>query len=327
MTTEKRNEIPRYRDLPIDPSKPPGSAWGVFGEEDEVGTINLLTPEHARRAAGLVRKGAVFSLNWSLEKPDPPILNRQQMKHTIIHLDPGTDDYYDNFYTQVSSQWDALSHWPHPEHGYYNGRTLQDFTGKPGSKNGIDNWAERGIVGRYVLADVDRCRLENGTPIRHEERDEITVDEVEAALAGQGSSLGEGDVLLLRTGWIGWYEGTDEATRAELGASGGQLRAPGLSPEERTLEWLWDHRISAVAADCPALEAIPPLPNPDDPSVEGFLHFRIIPLLGMAVGEMFVLDGLAEDCAADGVYEGLFTSAPLNKVGGSGSPANALAIK
>jgi len=61
--------------------------------------------------------------------------------------------------------------------------------------------------------------------------------------------------------------------------------------------------------------------------VEGFLHFRIIPLLGMAVGEMFVLDALAEDCAADGVYEGLFTSAPLNKVGGSGSPANALAIK
>ena len=47
----------------------------------------------------------------------------------------------------------------------------------------------------------------------------------------------------------------------------------------------------------------------------------------MAVGEMFVLDALAEDCVADGVYEGLFTSAPLNKVGGSGSPANALAIK
>ena len=46
--------LPRYRDLPIDPSKPPHSAWGVFGDDDEVGTINLLTPERVRRAAGLV---------------------------------------------------------------------------------------------------------------------------------------------------------------------------------------------------------------------------------------------------------------------------------
>ena len=52
----------------------------------------------------------------------------------------------------------------------------------------------------------------------------------------------------------------------------------------------------------------------------------MIPLLGLAVGEMFVLDALAEACAADGIYEGLFCAAPLNKVGGSGSPANALAI-
>lgn len=326
MTVDKTN-IPSYRDLPSDPSKPSGSAWGVFGETDEVGTINFLTSEHARNAAGLVRKGAVFSLNWDLEKPNPPILNREPMSHHIIHLDPGTDDYYDNFYTQVSTQWDALSHWPHPEHGYYNGRSLEDFTGKPGSKNGIDNWARRGIVGRYVLADVDRFRRESGTPIRYDEREEISVDEINATLEKQGTTLREGDILLLRFGWVGWYEQTDEKTRAALGASGAQLRSPGLSPEERTLEWLWDHHVSAVAADCPALEAIPPLPNPDNPSIEGFLHFRIIPLLGMAVGEMFVLDALAEDCDADGIYEGLFTSAPLNKVGGSGSPANALAIK
>lgn len=325
--TVNKPDIPSYQNLPSDPSKPSGSAWGVFGETDEVGTINLLTSEHARNAASLVRKGAVFSLNWDLEKPNPPILNREQMSHHIIHLDPGTDDYYDNFYTQVSTQWDALSHWPHPEHGYYNGRGLEDFTGKPGSKNGIDNWARRGIVGRYVLADVDRFRRESRIPIRHDEREEVSVDEIDATLEEQGTALREGDILLLRFGWVGWYEQTDEYTRAALGASGAQLRSPGLSPEERTLEWLWDHRISAVAADCPALEAIPPLPNPDNPSVEGFLHFRIIPLLGMAVGEMFVLDALAEDCASDGIYEGLFTSAPLNKVGGSGSPANALAIK
>src|SRR6476659_5725718 len=99
--------LPRYRDLPIDPTKPPGSAWGVFGDDDDVGTINLLTPERARRAAALVRKGAVFSLNWDLEKPSPPLFGRGAIRHSIVDFNPGTDDIYDNFYTQVSSQWDA----------------------------------------------------------------------------------------------------------------------------------------------------------------------------------------------------------------------------
>ena len=77
-----------------------------------------------------------------------------------------------------------------------------------------------------------------------------------------------------------------------------------------------------MAADVPGLEALPYTPTP-----EGFLHYNVIPLLGIAVGEMFALDGLAADCASDGTYVGLFTAAPLNKTGGSGSPGNALAIK
>jgi hypothetical protein len=77
-----------------------------------------------------------------------------------------------------------------------------------------------------------------------------------------------------------------------------------------------------VAADNPALEAWPP-----HNSTGGFLHHRLIPLLGMNIGELWWLDDLAEDCAADGVYEFLFTSAPLNVPGGVGSPPNALAIK
>jgi hypothetical protein len=57
------------------------------------------------------------------------------------------------------------------------------------------------------------------------------------------------------------------------------------------------------------------------------LHYRLIALLGMPLGELFYLERLAADCADNGIYEGLFTSAPLNLLGGSGSPANALAVK
>jgi kynurenine formamidase len=138
---------------------------------------------------------------------------------------------------------------------------------------------------------------------------------------------------LLRFGWVSWYRQADKETRLRLAAAptpsdasddeGAFFPTPGLSPEERTAEWLWDHRIAAVAGDVPSLEAMPF--NRSRP--ETFLHYRIIALLGMAVGEMFDLDALATDCEADGTYEGMFTAAPLNKVGGSGSTANALAIK
>jgi hypothetical protein len=57
------------------------------------------------------------------------------------------------------------------------------------------------------------------------------------------------------------------------------------------------------------------------------MHWRLIPLLGLPIGELWDLDALAAACAADGVYEFFFTSAPLNVLGGVGSPPNALAIK
>lgn len=110
---------------------------------------------------------------------------------------------------------------------------------------------------------------------------------------------------------------------ASISFEGRRFPAPGLYQAEATAAWLWDRRIAAVAADCPALEAMPM----DESSEEGYLHYRLIPLLGFAIGELFQLEALAADCANDGVWEGMFTSAPLNKLGGSGSTANALAIK
>ncbi len=264
----------------------------------------------------------MFSLNWDVESPDPPLLGRTGLHHRIIDLDPGTDDVYDNYYTQGSTQWDALCHMPHPDYGYYNGVQRADITGRPGSRNGIEHWARRGIVGRFVLADVARYMAAQGRPIDPAERVPVTADMLEATLTAQGVALGGGDILLVRCGWIQWYEGRPAEERLALARAGIAIRTPGLAAEDRTLEWLWDHAIAVVAADVPGLEALPYTPTP-----EGFLHYNIIPLLGMAVGEMFALDALAADCRQDGTYEGLFTAAPLNKIGGSGSPGNALAIK
>ena len=314
--------VPRYAELPIDPRHPARSAWGVFGDRDEIGTLNLVTERHVAHAASLVRRGRVFSLNWDLELPDPAILGRRTLRHTLIDLDVGTDDRYDSFYPQASSQWDALCHIAHPEHGYYNGHTREEITGRPGSRLGIDTFARRGIAGRFVLVDVARHLAAEGRPIDPALCTPVDVDDLEAALARQGVELAGGDILLLRFGWVEWYERQDRATRAQLSALD-LFPCPGLAAQERTAAWLWDNGVAAVCSDNPALEAMPM----DESSEEGFLHYRLIPLLGLAICEMLQLDALADDCADDGVWEGLFTAAPLNKAGGSGSTANALAVK
>jgi kynurenine formamidase len=315
--------LPAYRELPVRAGAPPASAWGVFGDDDQVGTVNLLTPETVRAAAQLVRTGKSFSLNWDLEQPDPPLAGRRALQHSIYRDEVGTDDYYDTFYTQRSSQWDALCHIQYPPHGFYNGCQPEEVTGRPGSRNGIDNWARRGITGRFVLADIGRARERAGRPLDQKSPEGIGADELAATLASANVSLRPGDILLLRFGWISWYESASPEDRAYAAGSALEIGTPGLAHEESVVEWLWDQHVSAVVSDNPAVEVLPI----DHASLDTFLHMRIIALLGIAVGEMFQLDELAADCADDGVYEGMFVAAPLNKVGGSGSPANAIAIK
>jgi kynurenine formamidase len=207
--------------------------------------------------------------------------------------------------------------------GFYNGCSLDDITGRQGSRNGIDNWARRGIVGRFVLADIARHRERSNRALDQKSAEAIDVDEIVATLREQGVSLQPGDILLLRFGWMTWYEAASQEDRSYAAESPEEIGTPGLAHEEAVARWLWDQHVAAVATDSPALEVLPVDPS----SIETFLHIRLIPLLGIAIGEMFQLDALAADCAEDGVYEGLLTAAPLNKTGGSGSTANALAIK
>jgi hypothetical protein len=87
--------------------------------------------------------------------------------------------------------------------------------------------------------------------------------------------------------------------------------------------YLWNLHIAALATDAIAVEAWPPVVTAD----RGFLHINLITYFGMNLGEMWDVDALAADCAADGVYEFMLTSAPLNIRGGVGSPPNALALK
>jgi kynurenine formamidase len=232
----------------------------------------------------------------------------------------------DNFYPQASSQWDALTHVGDFEHGFWGGVTVQELRAegdKPKHKLGIHHWARRGIAGRCVLIDVARFREQQGRAIDCAGSDGISVADLQATLAAQRVTPEPGDVWLIRTGWVGWYDQQRYAVRYAL-ADRSALKAPGLTCSEEMAEYLFDHHPAAIAADNPSLEAWPP---PNFVSPDGFLYHFLLGRFGIAIGEMFVLDALAEDCAADGVYVGLFTSAPLHIVGGTGSPPNALVLK
>lgn len=322
-STEARIEkLPSFDELPVKPGNPARSAWGLWGDEDEVGTINLLTPERVAAAAKLVQSGKVFPLNWELELPNPPLFGREKLQHEIKNKRANVnDDVYHEFNTQSSSQWDGLTHYGNfQHHSFYNGVQQEQITGQPGTRNGIQVWARRGIAGRAVLLDYARWAEKNRLEYNPGTRHEITVEQLEAVARDQGTKFEVGDILIVRSGWVRWYLGLDEGQRETLSKTWPH-QGVGVAQGEETLRFLWDNHFAAVAGDAMAFEAYPAHPQ------NGFMHETILALWGMPIGEMFYLEALAEECAADGRYEFFFTAAPLNKLGGVASPPNALAIK
>src|SRR5688500_9232692 len=148
-------EATNYRDLPLLPGLELPHAWEVFGRADEVGTLNLLTPERVLAALAVPAFGKVFNLSLPLNLPDPPMFGREAYRHSILTSRNGQDDYVDGFYLQGSSQWDGLRHVKAREFGFYGGVADED-AGSGGGKLGVEKWAKRGIIGRGVLLDVAR---------------------------------------------------------------------------------------------------------------------------------------------------------------------------
>jgi len=298
---------PPYRELTA------GSAWGVFGAEDQLGCLNLLTPERTVAAAGLVRTGQLFSMNAPLDWPSPgfagPTGTRQAPEHVVLEFPGGRDEYLNGFHPQAGTQLDGFLHVTEPGSGLA-------YNGNPGDV-GIEVFAERGIAGRAVLLDLARWAAAHGQPMHWRERRSISVEELEACAAWERVAVEEGTILLLRFGWQSGWEAASPETRSEAVAVEPPV-SPGLEPSTAMAERLWDWGVALVGSDNPAVEAFP---------IEGhFLHVDLLVRLGIPLGELWLLDALAAECAAQDRFELFLTCAPLAIRGGIGSTANALAI-
>jgi kynurenine formamidase len=306
--------LPSYAQLPVRDDAPAGSSWGVW-DDQRLGTLNLLDRAAALRGRDAVRRGVAFALDLGLREIDPPLFGRSRAEHEIHEYPSGAqDDIIHGWNTQGSTQWDGFRHARHPEHGHYGGL--------PNERHGTDAWAARGIVTRGVVVDVAGWRAEQGRALEHASRDRIEAGELRACLAAQDLEIEPGDVLLLHTGWLSWYRDLPEQVRAALSAhTAATMPAPGLAATTEMTQLLWDLHVAAIAADNPTLEAWP------RSETERYLHFDLLTLLGVPIGELWDLGPLAADCRAEGTWTCLLTSAPLNVPGGVGTPANAIAVR
>ena len=303
--------------------------WGKWGPDDEIGTLNYTSPEDIVAAAQLVRKGKVISLALNFDQHGPqggktkyPPLGRINPLHMMLRT--GTDAYSgvldkrgirasDDIVVmplQSGTQWDGLGHIFY-ENYMWNGYDCRNVSSFGAEKAGIEHAKEK-MVGRGVLLDVARYKgiesLDDGYG--------MTCADLDGTAKKQGVELKRGDYVIVRTGQmercqkIGSWDGYP----------GGD--APGFAFE--TLDWIKRTELAALASDTWGCEV---RPNESEEGINQPWHWITIPIMGMTMGEIFQLKELADDCAADKVYEFMFVAPAIPITGAVGSPVNPLAIK
>jgi kynurenine formamidase len=301
--------------------------WGRWGEDDRLGTANLITDEDRAAAAGLVRRGRAFSLSQRFDTNGPQNGWRRRSNPVHTMLDTGSDaelgtqgfphglggaDDVVAMPLQASTQWDGLGH-IFDRGKAWNGRSAgRTVTSEGDQVTGIEHMAAV-LTGRGVLLDVGRHL---GTAGELPDGFAITGEHLDATIAAQGSSsaVRRGDLLLVRTGRL---------TRARREGWNGYAGGPSAGLSFTTAGWLHEHDVAAVATDTWGFEV---RPNEFDEAFQP-LHQIAIPNMGLTIGELWDLDELAADCAADGVWEFLLVAAPIPFTGAVGAPVNPIALK
>ncbi|NYT23816.1 cyclase family protein [Alcaligenaceae bacterium] len=330
--------------------RPEGSNWGEFGDDDQLGRLNLLTPEKVLEAVAEVRTGKVFSLSLPLNLPGGNVLNPARhpprltatrrdgtpmFLHAFAHDHNTTDVACDDMVTmslQYSTQWDGLSHiGSHfdadgdgkAEMVFYNGfRGDSDFShpdrngdgSSRADRLGIEHMARHGIQGRAVMVDL-----------RHhygDERRVVGYDDLMRVIDADGVEVRRGDMLCLHTGF------------ADLILSmGGQPDAERLARscavldgfDARLRQWVADSGIAALIADNYAVEHRPYDFQGDGCSALLPLHELCLFKLGLHLGELWHLTELAGWLRQSKRHAFMLTAPPLHLPGAVGSPLNPIA--
>lgn len=278
------------------------SNWGRWGKDDEIGALNLITPETRKRAAALVQEGFSVSL-----AQDP--MTEKAMDNTspyeVVMQGMGSDRLGIAYHGYAHTHLDSLAHL------YFDGQAYNGYAPKEAdvlkagghAKNSIHN-VKNGIFTRGVLVDVPLLKgvpyLEPGTP--------IYVEDLEAWERKTGIRVSAGDALIVNTGrWV---------RRAKLGPwniTREDGKAAGLDPS--VLPWLKARDVALLASD--RGQGVTP--------ADGSVHDFALVVLGVHLIDNCNLQALSEAAAKRNRWEFLLTVAPLPVRGGTGSPVNPIA--
>jgi kynurenine formamidase len=301
----------------------------VFQDDPERGTANFAGAAQVLDAVAGVRRGAVFNLDHPLGAFDPPMARaRRAPRHEILSSHAQSrDDVLHEFYLQATSQVDGLRHRRASGYGFYNGVADDDIrAGTP--PLGVQRWAEKPIVGRGLVVDIEGLLAAEGTPIDHRAGLALDADVLDRAFRAQGEQVRPGDLILVHTGWTRWFLNADVALRTEVRDG---RRATGFRQSRELPEWLWDHQVALFATDTFAVEVLPVVPDSPyldtAPEDAGMMHQELIAKLGVPLGELWNLTDLVADSRRTGRWDALVVVKPLHLVGGVGSPPNATAIR
>lgn len=330
--------------------RPPGSNWGDFGEDDELGRLNLITPQVRLAAAREIREGLAFCLSLPLDLPGGTALNPNRhppQRHVATrkagkpsvnyplnledsrYVDCSSDDSV-TLFTQYSTQWDALSHVGQyfdaqgdgtTQAMYYNGFRADDDIKPPQSgqpayahRLGIEKMAETCVQGRGVLIDLHAHYGDARTLVDYEKlKRVIDADQIDIA---------PGDMLCLHTGFAQkLVDMKGDPDPHVLHHSCAVLDGR----DTRLAQWIADSGISVLIADNFAVEAYPY-------DHEGCDHCEGLPLhqvclfrLGIHLGELWYLTPLARWLRANQRHHFMLTSPPLRLPGSFGSPLTPVA--
>jgi kynurenine formamidase len=299
------------------------SNWGRWGPDDQLGTLNFVTPEKRRSSAGLVTEGISVSCAWELNSvPQADHAGRSPQRYMLragqgLH-DPDPPERYGRlagameffglvFHGHSVTHIDAFSHvfW---DKKMYNGRPAERVSVASGAVENSITALQCGVVTRGILLDIPRLQgrdwLQPG--------EGVFPADLEAAEQEAGVRVGAGDAVLLRTG-----EGRKKRDTGPTAQPGGSL--PGW--HAASLPWLHDRSVALIGAD--VAQDVMPSGYPD---VVLPVHAVGLVAMGLWLLDNCDLEELAATCARLGRWEFQLVIAPLRIVGGTGSPVNPIAL-
>jgi len=280
------------------------SNWGRWGPDDELGTLNLITPQKRRQAAALVRSGRLLSVGKDLSTVASP-MNPRPIVHTMHDGGPDPHGASDELLTHNHG---PQTHMDPTSHMFFRGRVypgkrVSEVLHADGLSFGSVYAKREGILTRGVLLDVPGAR---GVDYLEPE-DMITADDLAAAERLSGVAVEPGDAIFIRAG-LGAYQ-----------AATGNLeikQRTGLGPD--CALWIRAKDAAVVCNDCP--EKLPSI----CPEIGLIWHIAGLVFLGVTFVESPDLERLRRACAEEGRSEFMFVVAPQRFPRGTGNLVNPL---